>query len=157
MGSRVSLTVARGVMFLALLALAFPLTVMAQAPEENKAFVREYMQAISGQEKATALLEEYISDEALIQHILDFEAAFPRYEFLEEDMIAEGDRVAVRGTSRGTHEGEFFGIEPTGRQVEISGIIIYRIEGGRIAEHWMQVDVMGLMQQLTEEGEDEQP
>ena len=57
-------------------------------------------------------------------------------------------RVAVRSTFRGTHENEFAGIPATGNEVEIPVFLIYRIEDGLIAEHWMQADVMGLMQQL---------
>jgi predicted ester cyclase len=130
-------------------------TVMAQggedpSPEQNKALIAEYFAAISGKEKPTALQEKYIadSDQALKDHIDMFEAAFPLYELIAEDMIAEGDRVAVRATFRGTHQGEFAGIPATGYEVEIPVFLIYRIEDGKIAEHWMQADVMGLMQQL---------
>jgi predicted ester cyclase len=130
-------------------------TVMAQggkdtSPEQNKALIAEYFDAISGKEKPTALQEKYIadSDQALKDHIDMFEAAFPLYELIAEDMIAEGDRVAVRATFRGTHQGEFAGIPATGYEVEIPVFLIYRIEDGKIAEHWMQADVMGLMQQL---------
>jgi predicted ester cyclase len=119
--------------------------------EENKAFIREYAEALSGNEKTEAMLDRYISDEALKQHIREFEAAFPRYEFIAEDMIAEGDKVAVHFTARGTHEGQLYDLEATGRSFEIPGLIIYRIENGKIAEFWLQADVMGLMQQLTAE------
>lgn len=130
-------------------------TVMAQdedqtSIEDNKALITEYLEAISGKEKPAELQDEYIadSDQELKDHIMMFEAGFPLYELIAEDMIAEGDEVAVRATFRGVHEGEFFGVPATGNEVEISLIIIYRIEDGMIAEHWMQADVMGLMQQL---------
>jgi predicted ester cyclase len=77
-----------------------------------------------------------------------FEAAFPRYELLIDDLIAEGDKVAVRSTFRGTHKADFSGIPSTGRSVELPVFLVYRIADGRIVEHWMQADVMGLMQQL---------
>ena len=120
------------------------------SPDENKALIAAYFEAISGNEKPTSLQEEYIadSDQLLKDHIDMFEAAFPLYELLAEDMIAEGDRVAVRATFRGIHQGEFAGIPATGLEVEIPVFLIYRIEDGLIAEHWMQADVMGLMQQL---------
>ncbi len=151
MGSRISLTIGRGVIFLVLVTLVFPLAAMGQAPEENKALVRQYLEAISGREKPAETVERYVSNEALKQHIAEFEAAFPRYEIIVEDMIAEGDMVVIRALGRGTHQGEFAGIAPTGKQVEFPAIIIYRIEDGKIAEFWMQADVMSLMQQLTEE------
>lgn len=57
-----------------------------------------------------------------------------------DDVIAEGDRVAVRYTTRAVHVGELFGIPPTGRSVTITGIEIYRVEGGAIAEYWGTAD-----------------
>jgi predicted ester cyclase len=133
----------------------FALGALAQSdedasPAENTALITAYFEAISGNEKPTELQEEYIadSDQALKDHIDMFEAAFPLYELIAEDMIAEGDEVAVRATFRGTHLGAFAGIPATEREVEIPVFLIYRIEDGLIAEHWMQADVMGLMQQL---------
>lgn len=130
-------------------------TVMAQGGEDtvleqNKALIAEYFEAISGKEKPAEVQDEYISDrdQALKDHIAMFEAGFPLYELIADDMIAEGDKVVVRATFRGTHQGEFAGIPATGNEVEIPVFLIYRIENGRIAEHWMQADVMGLMQQL---------
>ena len=119
--------------------------------EQNKAFIRQYFAAFSGKDKPPALLDGYVagSDPELKQHIAYFEAAFPRYELIAEDMIAEGDRVTVRAFIRGTHQGEFMGIPPTGRTFTSSGIIIYRIADGKIVQHWMQTDVLGLMQRLT--------
>jgi steroid delta-isomerase-like uncharacterized protein len=77
-----------------------------------------------------------------------FHTAFPDIYSVVDDVIAEGDRVVERFHSGGTHRGEFFGIPPTGRSGEISGINIFRIAGGRIAEHWGNSDDLGLMQQL---------
>ena len=66
-----------------------------------------------------------------------------------EDVIAEGDKVVTRVTLRGTHQGETeeFG-PPTGRQVELKGITISRIEGGQIVEDWDAYDNLSAMQQL---------
>jgi predicted ester cyclase len=64
------------------------------------------------------------------------------------DMIACGDRVVVRWTNAGVHSGEFLGIPPTGRSFDIAGIDIYRIENGRMAEHWHVVDQLTMLQQL---------
>jgi predicted ester cyclase len=63
-------------------------------------------------------------------------------------MLAEDDRVAVRATFHGTHTGEFMGIAPTQRRVNLPLIIIYRIDGDKIVEHWLSVDMLSLMQQL---------
>ena len=117
---------------------------------ENKTFIRRYLNALSGKDKTLAVMNLYIadSDEALKQHILAAEAGFPRYELIADDLVAEGDKVVVRATMRATHKGEFMGIAPTGKEVTISLMLIYRLANRKIAEHWMVMDALGLMQQL---------
>ena len=75
-------------------------------------------------------------------------AAFPDSKFIVDDVIAEGDKVAVRHRLQGTHQAELQGIPATGKQVEIGGIVIFRIENGMVAEAWLNADLMGMMQQL---------
>ena len=65
-----------------------------------------------------------------------------------EEPIAESDKVAIRVNMHGTHQGEFFGIPPTGKPVTVSGIHVLRIANGKIAEHWGTNDDLGLLQQL---------
>ena len=65
-----------------------------------------------------------------------------------EDVIAEGDRVAVRLTSSAVQTGEFMGLPPSGKTYTIGEIHIFRIEDGKVAEHWHQADFMGMMRQL---------
>ena len=118
------------------------------SPEENKTLIRRYFEAISGNDKPATLVNKYTTDEALKQHIALFEAAFPRYQLMVEDMIAEKDKVTVRSTFRGTHNGDFMGIPPTGKQATIPVFLIYRLVDDKIVEHWMQADSLGLLQQL---------
>jgi len=68
--------------------------------------------------------------------------------FTVEDVIAEGDKVVVRWTNAGTNVGDFLGIPATGRAFNIAGIDIYRLEEGKLAEHWHVVDMFAQMQQL---------
>ncbi len=76
-------------------------------------------------------------------------AAFPDMSQSIQDMVAEGDRVAIRSTLHGTHRGEFLGIPATGKQVALPGIDIIRFdEEGKMIEHWGLFDVPLLMQQL---------
>jgi steroid delta-isomerase-like uncharacterized protein len=119
-------------------------------PIDNKIFVRRYLEAISGNEKPLALVRHFVADtdEALQQHIIAGEIGFPRYELIAEDLVAEDDKVVVRFTLRGVHLGEFMGIPATGKTVAVPGIIIYRINEGKIVEHWMQMDSVMLLQQL---------
>jgi steroid delta-isomerase-like uncharacterized protein len=82
---------------------------------------------------------------ALFQSMFD---AFPDFEMSVEDTIAEGDKVVIRVTARGTHQGEFMGMPPTGRRIEVPLIDIARIRDGKIAEHWGVMDNAAMMQQL---------
>jgi predicted ester cyclase len=81
-----------------------------------------------------------------------FTCSFPDMRYAVDDVIAENDRVVLRITSRGTHRGEFEGIPATSRLVEFTGIVIYRIADGRIAESWGELDFLRLMRQLRAVG-----
>jgi steroid delta-isomerase-like uncharacterized protein len=86
--------------------------------------------------------------EKMIEFDQEFCAAFPNYEISIEDIIAKGDKVAIRAIVRGVHKGEFMGIPATGNEIEYGQILICRFENGKIAELWEDYDAMGLMQQL---------
>jgi steroid delta-isomerase-like uncharacterized protein len=75
-------------------------------------------------------------------------AAFPDLHFTVLDQIAERDKVAVRFRVKGTHLGDFQGMQPTRKQVVYSGILIYRITNGKIAEQWTEFDLQGFLEQL---------
>jgi predicted ester cyclase len=62
-----------------------------------------------------------------------------------EEMIAEGEKVAARFTMRGTHQGTFFGVPPTGKKIEVKAINFYRLSGKRIVEEHGQPDLLGLL------------
>ena len=116
--------------------------------DENKAFIRRYITAISGEAKTEALLSQYISDPELRRFIGAFEAGFPSYELQVEDMIAESDRVVVRATFRGKHLGEVRGVPGTGKIVTFPVIIIYQLGDGKILRHWLVSDTLSLAQQI---------
>lgn len=75
-------------------------------------------------------------------------SAFPDAQVSADDIIAEGDRLAVRSTLRGTHDGDFMGIPATGKKVEVAGYDIVRFEDDKAAEHWGVIDAAALMEQL---------
>ena len=83
-----------------------------------------------------------------IERLVGFREAFPDVTIAVEDLIVEADRVAFRSTMRGTHLGEFAGIQPTGRQVTVALMDIIRIEDGRFAEQWGGPDLFDLLRQL---------
>ncbi len=74
--------------------------------------------------------------------------AFPDHHHSIEEMIAEGDKVVVRITWSGTHEGEFMGIPPTGKSFSMTHTHTFRIADGKIIEHRVNRDDLGMMRQL---------
>ena len=114
---------------------------------ENKEFMKRYAAAL-GKDKSPEVVDQYVSDEELKHHIAIFEVAFPGYQLKFNDMVAEGDKVAVNATMSGTHKGELMGIPATGKSVSISLMLFYRLEDGKIAQHWMVADQLSLLQQI---------
>lgn len=79
---------------------------------------------------------------------IGFRGAFPDWYSTIDELLAERSRVAERWTGRGTHQGEFQGIAPTGRQVTMPGFVVYRFASGKITEFRGLFDRLALMQQL---------
>ena len=127
---------------------SFPARAPAQAVD-NRKFITNYIETLCAEPKTDAVMDRFISDPNLKQHIRLAEAAFPGYIVDPHQIIAEGDTVAVRATMRGTHRGAFAGIAPTGKQVAAGIMLFYRVADNRIAEFWMQLDMTNLIAQLT--------
>jgi steroid delta-isomerase-like uncharacterized protein len=89
-----------------------------------------------------------MSREQVVESVVMFRQGFPDLNVGIEEIIAKGDRVTSRFIIKGTHEGEFMGIPATGKKIELSGILISRIENGKIVEEWQELDNMGFMMQL---------
>jgi steroid delta-isomerase-like uncharacterized protein len=130
--------------------------------EANKEVIRAYVETIFNQrqvERADELVApDYLDHTALPGQAPGLEGAkqkwamylagLPDLRVTIEELVAEGDKVAVRRSYAGTHRGELLGIPPTGKQVRLGGISIFRLDGGKIAEQWEQLDRLALMQQL---------
>jgi len=116
--------------------------------KKNKEFIIRYINAISGVTKTREVIEQYMTDEELLGHILFFDAGFPKYEMFADEITAEGNRVVIRARFKGCHAGEFNGILPTNRNVEFPFVISYDIENGKIVHHWLIADSMALMEQI---------
>lgn len=110
--------------------------------------IHDYFDSFSGKEKTREAISAYVTDEALFQHIEMFESGFPLYQVKAEDIIEQGDRVAVRALFTGVHQGEFNGIPATGKTVQLQFMAIYRFEGGKIVEHWLEGDQLAMLTQL---------
>ncbi len=123
---------------------------MSSTSTECKQLVGRYLQALSGQRKTPELVAEFVTDPHLAAHIRDVEAAFPEYELIADDLIAERDLVAMRGTFHGVHRGPFAGIPATAAAVSAPLMIVYRVRDNRIVEHWMQFDGAAVVSQLQQ-------
>jgi predicted ester cyclase len=127
--------------------------------EENKSLVRREQEELwnhSGDLDAAEELFAAGEAEAAKQQAADFRRGFPDVTSTIEDLIAEGNKVVARWRSRATHRGDYMGIAPSGKEVEFTGISIYRIEGNKIAESWSVEDQFGLMRQIGAVAESEQ-
>jgi steroid delta-isomerase-like uncharacterized protein len=130
--------------------------------EEHKVLVRRFFDEVFNRWEAAAveglLARDYRQHDPVRPAPLDredlkqtyplFRAAFPDLHFTVEDLVGEGNRVAARYTFHGTHLGTFRGVAPTGRRVTGTGIAIFRLAEGAIAEVWANWDQLGLLQQL---------
>jgi steroid delta-isomerase-like uncharacterized protein len=132
------------------------------ATEDNKALVRRFNEEVFNK-KNLAAIDEFIApnqvDHSLppglprtregTKQAIDITlTAFPDLNFTVEDMIAEGDKVVTMYTTRGTQQGAFGGIPPTGKHVAVPGIVIARVADGKIVEQWGLDDKLGMLQQL---------
>ncbi len=119
--------------------------------EENKAAVRREQEELWNHTGNLDAAEELFAPEqakAAKQEAADFRRGFPDVVSTIEDLIAEGDKVVARWRSRATHQGEYMGIPPSGKEVQFTGISVYCIERGKIAESWNVEDKLGLMRQI---------
>jgi predicted ester cyclase len=132
--------------------------------EANKAVVRRWFEEVWNQGRE-ATIDELFAAGALAHGLGDSEAdvhgpaefkqfvshirgSIPNLSFTVEDLVAEGDRVAVRITLKGVHSGPGLGVEPSGGDVSIQGIVIVRIVNGQIVEGWNSYDQLGLLRQV---------
>jgi steroid delta-isomerase-like uncharacterized protein len=130
--------------------------------EDNKAIIRAYVEMVwNGKQLDRA--EEVVASDFIDHAPLPGQApglegakrkwamyltAIPDLRVTIEDLVAEGDKVAVRRSYEGTHQGELLGIPATDKQLQVGSISIFRLVDGKIAENWEQLDRLALLQQL---------
>ena len=130
--------------------------------EANKKVVTDFIEALFSRGDCDAV-DTYLSDD-FVNHDppfgvsadrdgmraagANFRVAFPDWRSELHLLIAEADLVAEHFTARGTHRGEVMGVAPTGREVSLKGINIFRLHDGRIRERWGRLDDLGFLQQL---------
>ena len=130
--------------------------------DQNKEIVRTFVAEVLNQQRIELLPELLAPDyalyfpgmaepmtlEAFPEFIVSFPKAFPDFQIVTESFIAEGDEVAVRFVLRGTHQGEFMGIPPTGKKVDVPGHVFYRLRNGKIVEDRPIFDRALMLEQL---------
>ena len=91
---------------------------------------------------------EFKGPEGVKQMVQTFRVAFPDGTFTINDMIGEGDKIAVRYTLTGTHKGDYLGLPPTGKQINMEGSFFYKFENGKEVEALPFMDSLTMFQQL---------
>jgi len=130
--------------------------------QENKAVVKKLTEQVFNQGEL-ALVPELLS-EGFVDHaampgappgiegyqgfVTVVRTAFPDFHFTLEDMIAEDDKVVMRGKMSGTNSGPFMDMPATNKKANWTGTHTYRLANGKIAEHWGNIDMLGIMKQL---------
>ena len=130
--------------------------------KKNKAIARRYIEELWNKKNLDEI-DKLVSDdfvnhssppgmppdrEGLRQFIASSGATFPDGHYTIEDMIAENDKVMIRGSFKGTHRGEFMGIPGTGKEITMSWINVLRITDGKAVERWMKYDEILMMSQF---------
>ena len=127
---------------------------------EYKAMVQRVHEGINHNDEAVfdeLLAADYVNHdlpapapgaEGFKQVVARFRAGFPDLTVIAEETFADGDLVGNRGRFTGTHRGEFMGIPASGQPVDVKFIDLWRVRDGKLAENWVQMDMIGLMQQI---------
>src|SRR5262245_24000602 len=129
---------------------------------ENKALIRRWFEEVWDKGRAEAI-DEMLAADALVHGLGDgpmtgpsgfkgfhaaYRSAFPDVTVHVDDVIAEGDTVALRWTAAATHRGHLMGLAPTGQSARFEGMSIVRVRGGKIVESWNVFDQLGMFKQL---------
>jgi steroid delta-isomerase-like uncharacterized protein len=131
--------------------------------EENRALIQRFVEEAFNRGNLGVVDEIYAPDyvghtaglpeqtpgpEGVKEFVRLYRRAFPDLHTIIEDIVTEGDRVAYRWTAVGTHQGELMGVPPSSNRVELTGITIERIVGGKVVETWNNFDQLGMMRQI---------
>ncbi|MFB6188841.1 MAG: ester cyclase [Halapricum sp.] len=130
--------------------------------EENKRIARRVPEEIASENNLDLVAEVFAEDavehgafgqeshssEERREQMQQLLLAFPDFEAEVLDIVAEGDTVAMRVRLSGTHEGQFAGVEPTGKSFDVQNMVFTRIEDGKIVERWVQPDTLAMVTQL---------
>ena len=128
---------------------------------ENKTLVQRWFSEVWNEGRADAI-DEMLADDAVIHGLganlqgpaefkrfhSAYRNAYPDVTIDVDDLVAEGDMVAVRWSAIGTHRGDGLGFPATGRRAQFTGMVFVRVKEGRLVEGWNNFDQLGMLQQL---------
>jgi steroid delta-isomerase-like uncharacterized protein len=128
--------------------------------DDNKALVLRFFDEVINQ-RQVASIDQFVTPGGGVNHTVPagmpqqgsqmlalYLTAFPDAQATVEDLLADGDKVVARVSIHGTHQGPFRGMAPTGKPITVMGVHIFRIENGKLAEHWGLMDRLSALQQL---------
>jgi steroid delta-isomerase-like uncharacterized protein len=130
--------------------------------ENNKAAIRKFLEEVINQNRMDRANDLVVEDfveldplpgqrqgrEGLKEVLSAMRAAFPDMHWVVQEMVAEGDRVVTRFSWTGTHRGAFLGVPATGRKVDVNGVVMDELVGGKMSRSRILMDSLGMMQQL---------
>jgi len=127
--------------------------------EQDQDFINRFLQASISSDPAAfkeMMAPDFVAHVAggpknrdgFVQHMNVFNIAFSDMQVTVQDVVSDGEKVVARTTWRGTQDGVFMGVPPTGRQMEIEAYIVERLEEGKSVEHWSLFDQLTMMRQL---------
>lgn len=122
---------------------------MSDLTNRNKALMRRIYEEMWNQARASVAAEIFDPPEGVARYVNQFLTSFPGLQHNIEEMIAEGDRVAVRFTARGIQTGQWMHFAPTGISIQYTGVTLARIAGNKILEHRTWWDKAELIEQIT--------
>jgi predicted ester cyclase len=129
--------------------------------EQNKQVIREFTRIFKNEHNVDGV--DHLFDKNFVHHFrgplssgfeglrqigIMMNGAFPDVVVTEEDLIASGDKVVERSSAAATHKGPMMGAPPTNKKIKWSEIHIYRVQDGKIKEHWAEIAMMELLQQV---------
>jgi predicted ester cyclase len=129
------------------------------ATDANKRIVRsiyeDYINPGQLDQLATLVAPDYVAPQtgdhgqaAFVANIRELRAGFPDIHFTIDDLVAEGDRVAIRWSWRATHTGPFRHLPPSGRAITNTGMAVYQLAAGKVTHSWVETDRLGALQQM---------
>ena len=121
---------------------------MSESFSKNKALMRRIYEEMWNRGNPSLAAAIFARPEGVERFVRQFLGSFPDLQHTVEEMLAEGDQVAVRFSARGTHAGPWMDFAPTGKSIYYTGVTLGRIAGDRIVEHHTWWDKAGLMEQI---------